>query len=92
MNPIIYLLDMILGILNTLLIVWLVIQILLKLEIINYYNESVRKIVHAMSNLVEPLLRPARRYVPYIGGFDLSPLVLMLFIHFTRYTLRYYFA
>lgn len=33
-----------------------------------------------LAELVEPLLRPARRLVPPIGGLDLSPLIVILLL------------
>lgn len=33
-----------------------------------------------LGELVEPLLRPARRLLPPIGGFDLSPLIVILLL------------
>jgi YggT family protein len=33
-----------------------------------------------LGELVEPLLRPARRLLPPIGGFDLSPLIVLLLL------------
>ena len=35
-------------------------------------------IVELLSSLVNPLLRPARRYIPLIAGIDLSPLAVMI--------------
>ena len=92
MNPIIYLLDMILGLLNIVVVLWLIILFLLRLGILNNYNQVVQKIIQAISQLVEPMLRPIRRHVPCLGGIDISPLILMLLINFARYTLHYYFA
>ena len=92
MNPIIYLLDMILGMFNTMLVVWIIILILLRLGVLNNSNEIVRKIMYSISQLIEPMLRLIRRFVPYFGDVDISPLILMLLINFSKYTLHYYFT
>jgi YggT family protein len=34
-------------------------------------------VVTLVSSLVEPVLAPIRRVLPVIGGFDLSPMVLL---------------
>ena len=34
--------------------------------------------VGLLNNLTDPLLRPARRFIPAIGGFDISPIPVML--------------
>lgn len=36
--------------------------------------------VYWLQSLVEPLLRPVRRFLPTVGGLDLSPMVLILII------------
>jgi YggT family protein len=47
-----------------------------------------QKFVHILGEiafrLTEPALRPIRRYLPAIGGIDLSPVVLILLIYFAR--------
>jgi len=44
------------------------------------YNPIVRMI----NQLSEPLLFPIRRRVPYIGGMDLSPIILLMVIFFLQ--------
>ena len=36
--------------------------------------------VYWIQSLVEPLLRPVRRFLPTVGGLDLSPMVVILLI------------
>jgi YggT family protein len=42
------------------------------------YNPSLVMISGLLRELAEPLLAPFRRIIPPIGGFDLSPLFLLL--------------
>lgn len=35
-------------------------------------------VVQWLRRLTEPMLAPIRRFVPPVGGFDLSPIVLLL--------------
>lgn len=35
-------------------------------------------------SLTEPLLAPARRFIPLIGGLDLSPIAVLIFLELTR--------
>ncbi len=37
-------------------------------------------VAHLLTSLTEPLLRPARRIIPPIGGFDLSPVVVLILL------------
>jgi YggT family protein len=40
-----------------------------------------------LGELVEPLLRPARRLLPPISGFDISPLIVLLLLQAAMYAL-----
>jgi len=57
---------------------------LIAFNVINPYNQFVRTVWQALNALTEPLLRPIRRYMPDLGGIDLSPVVLLLAIFFVR--------
>lgn len=35
-------------------------------------------ILHVINSLTYPLMRPARRYIPPVGGFDLSPIPVII--------------
>ncbi len=45
-------------------------------------------LVHAVSQITSPILDPIRRFMPPIGGLDLSPLVAMLLLALVRNLLR----
>lgn len=47
-------------------------------NIINTGNQFVSMIGQALYNLTEPVLRPIRKFLPNLGGMDLSPIVLIL--------------
>jgi YggT family protein len=42
-----------------------------------------------LSSLTEPLLRPVRRRLPPMGGFDLSPVAVILFLIILQYALAH---
>ncbi len=41
-------------------------------------------IVRFLHQATEPVLSRVRRFVPYLGGLDLSPLIVILVIYFLR--------
>ena len=51
------------------------------------YNPSLAAISNLLSGLVQPVLAPFRRFIPPIGGFDLSPIALLLIIGALRETI-----
>jgi YggT family protein len=44
------------------------------------YNPAI-ELIHAIT---EPLMRPARQLLPPLGGFDLSPILVLLLLHLTE--------
>ena len=51
---------------------------LVAFNVINPYNDFVSAIGRALNAMTEPLLRPIRRFMPDLGGLDLSPIILLL--------------
>ncbi|WP_346906553.1 YggT family protein [uncultured Roseibium sp.] len=47
-------------------------------NIVNSSNQVVAMIGQVLYNLTEPALRPIRRFMPNLGGVDISPIVLLL--------------
>jgi YggT family protein len=66
------------------LIVAAVLSWLLAFGIVNRHNPVVGAVGRFCYKATEPVLRPIRRFVPLIGGVDLSPLVLILLLLFLR--------
>ncbi len=57
---------------------------LIAFNVVNPYNQFVRSIWQALNALTEPLLRPIRRFMPDLGGIDISPVVLILLCAFVQ--------
>ena len=53
-------------------------------NIINTSNRIVYIISDVVYRLTEPALRPIRRFIPDLGGIDLSPVVLLLGLIFLQ--------
>jgi YggT family protein len=53
-------------------------------NIVNSSNQFINSIGRVLYNLTEPALRPIRRFMPDLGGIDISPVVLLLGIIFIR--------
>src|SRR6185295_3091630 len=52
---------------------------LLVYVLLSWINPGVNHpLTRVLSGLCDPLLRPVRRIVPIIGGFDLSPLIVLI--------------
>ena len=57
---------------------------LIAFNVINPYNQFVRSLWMGFNALTEPLLRPIRRWMPDMGGIDLSPMILILLCIFVQ--------
>ncbi|MEM0906454.1 MAG: YggT family protein [Pseudomonadota bacterium] len=53
-------------------------------NVVNTRNQFIGAIGNALYRLTEPALRPIRRFLPDLGGLDLSPLVLLLGLYFLQ--------
>jgi YggT family protein len=95
LNPFIDLLSNIIYLINLIVIAWLVLSLLVHFDIVNRHQPLVTRLLDALNRLVNPLLRPIRRYttryLPDLGGIDLSPLVLLLLLHFINSALYHWF-
>ena len=57
---------------------------LVQFGIVNTGNQFVSMIGEFLWRLTEPALRPIRRFVPNLGGMDISPVVLILALLFLQ--------
>ncbi len=63
---------------------------LLAFDVINIRNRLVRSIWDALLALTEPVLMPIRRRLPFMGGMDLSPIVVIFAIYFIQLVIGLY--
>ena len=53
-------------------------------NVVNPRNQFVGTIGNMLFRITEPALRPIRRFMPDLGGIDISPIILLLVIFFIR--------
>lgn len=86
LNPFIDLISNIIFLINLTLIIWIVIGLLLHFDIVNRSNPVVMRVYSTLTRLLDPMLSRIRkvtdRFLPDLGGIDISPVVLMLLLHF----------
>jgi YggT family protein len=83
-NPIIGLLDIILGFYWFVVMAAVIVSWLAAFNIINERNDFVRTALRILYSLTEPVFRPIRRVIPAVAGLDLSPLIVLLAIFWLR--------
>ena len=90
MNPILWLILTILNIYFWILIAMVVMSWLVAFNIINNHNNVVRQVSYALFRLTEPVLAPIRRFLPDLGGIDISPVIALIALQFIRVLVVYY--
>jgi len=53
-------------------------------NVVNPRNQFVGMVGDFLFRATEPALRPIRRFIPDLGGIDISPIILLLIIYFIR--------
>ena len=53
-------------------------------NVVNPRNQFVGTVGNMLFRLTEPALRPIRRFMPDLGGIDISPIILLLIIYFIQ--------
>ena len=92
MIAIFYLVLQILKIYTYVVIANVVISWLIAFNILNTQNRFVFSILEFTYKLTDPFLNKIRRYLPNLGAFDISPIVLLLLIWFIELCMKLYVA
>lgn len=90
MNPFVNLIVNVISLYNLILFIYIVLSWLIGFGIVNKNQPVVRKVYDVLARLTEPVLARIRRYMPDLGGIDLSPIVLLFVLYFLQDFLVYY--
>ncbi|HEX8668429.1 MAG TPA: YggT family protein [Allosphingosinicella sp.] len=71
---------LLLTVLWWIIIIQAILSWLVAFNVINTYNEFVRRLLYALDRITEPLYRPIRKILPDLGGIDFSPFVVLLIL------------
>ena len=92
MIAIFYLVLQILKIYSYVVIANVVISWLVAFNILNTQNRFVYSVLDFTYRLTEPFLRRIRGFLPNLGAFDISPIILLLLIWFIEMCMKFYVA
>jgi YggT family protein len=70
--------SLLITIINTIVSVLSLIVIIYTL--LRFFLSPYHPVMNALSRVIEPILKPIRKYVPLIGGLDFSPVILIIAI------------
>ncbi len=57
---------------------------LIAFKVVNTNNQLVYTIGNFLYRITDPLLKPIRRFLPNLGGVDISPIILILLLVFAK--------
>ena len=57
---------------------------LIAFNVVNTSNRFVYTVADMLYRVTDPALRPIRNIIPNLGGIDISPVILILFLLFIR--------
>ena len=92
MIAIFYLVLQILKIYSYVVIANVIISWLVSFNVLNTQNRFVYSILELTYRLTEPFLNRIRRFIPNLGAFDISPIILLLLIWFIEMCMKLYIA
>ena len=92
MIAIFYLVLQILKIYTYVVIANVVISWLVAFNVLNTSNRFVYSILVFTYRLTDPILNKIRRFLPNLGAFDISPIILLLLIWFIEMCMKLYVA
>ena len=92
MIAIFYLVLQILKIYTYVVIANVVISWLVAFNVLNTSNRFVYSILEFTYRLTDPFLNRIRRFLPNLGAFDISPIILLLLIWFIEMCMKLYIA
>jgi YggT family protein len=69
-------------------IVTAILSWLIAFDVLNVRNPTVNRIVRVLEAITDPLLRPIRRFMPNLGGIDISPIILLLLLQALKILIR----
>lgn len=84
MNSILWLVDTVITLYVWCLIISAILSWLIAFNVLNTQNRFVYMVGDFLNRITEPALRRIRKFLPSLGGIDLSPIALILVLFFAR--------
>ncbi len=84
MGDLVAIILLILGVVRFFVIAHFIMSWLIRFEVLNVRQELVGQIWYTLERLLDPLYSRIRRFMPDLGGVDLSPIVVLVGIEIIR--------
>ena len=87
MNSVYDILMLLLGVARTFIFAHFIMSWLISFDVLNVRQPLVGQVWYTLQRILEPLYAPIRRFLPNMGGIDLSPIVALLSLEVIRIVL-----
>ena len=84
MGMLVYLINLAIDIYIAIIVVQVIVTWLIAFDVINATNEQARNLVALLKKLTDPVYKPLQKYIPPIGGIDITPLVVIILLCILR--------
>ena len=66
-------------------IIQVVMSWLIAFSVVNINNPNARKFVEILNKITNPVYRPLRKFIPAIGGIDITPIIIIFGISILKH-------
>ena len=87
MGSIFDILMLLLGVARTFIFAHFIMSWLISFNVLNVHQQFVGQVWYTLQRILDPIYRPIRRFMPDLGGIDLSPIVALLGLEIIRIVL-----
>tara|TARA_B100000214_G_C23798430_1_gene549189 strand:+ start:111 stop:398 length:288 start_codon:yes stop_codon:yes gene_type:complete len=85
-----YVIFQILQVYKYAIIIYVILNMLISFNIINYNNKLISVVMDFLYKLTEPFLKIIRKFMPDLGSIDISPVILIILIEATQFVMTKY--
>jgi len=78
MQSIFQIILLLLGVARFLIFAHFIMSWLISFNVLNVHQQFVGQVWYSLQRILEPIYGPIRRYMPNLGGIDLTPLVALI--------------
>ncbi len=82
MGSLLWLLTTLINVALWIIIAQAVLSWLIAFNVVNRHSNFVGQLWHGLNRLTDPVYRPIRRFMPDLGGIDLTPLIVIIGLMF----------
>lgn len=68
-----------------------VISWLVAFDVFNVRNPQAANLIRLLEKVTEPVYRPLRKYIPAIGGIDITPIIVIFGIYLAKHIVVWLF-